>query len=307
MRGISAAVPDTARIKLSSYARTIMLPRLKQKARQAHAQIPSSKAKTLYDPRIGRTVSEIDFRCNVCGAQMKNWPLAALGRDHVSCLICNAFGRAAGIIHLLSLALHGRSIPLPDWPVRKDIKGVGLSDWAGYAGRLPAKVSYQNTFYHKSPRLDICDPDPALHGTCDFLISTDVFEHVPPPASRAFEGAAKILKPGGALVLTVPFAPRPRTVEHFPDLHDFRIEKREGNYVLINRRKDGRVEEHRDLVFHGGPGSTLEMRIFGRDDLLQELNAAGFIIERFLDEPVLEWGIMQWEKASIPILARKPG
>lgn len=107
--------------------------------------------------------------------------------------------------------------------------------------------------------------------------------------------------------MSVPFGPRPNTIEHFPDLHEFEVEKRDGDYVLVNRRKDGRVEEHRNLVFHGGPGSTLEMRVFGREALLAELTAAGFTYEGFLAEPVLDWGIVHWEGVSLPILARKAG
>lgn len=305
MGGLFASVPDSVRVRLGASARTLLRPYLERKARRAHAAIAPAKVRSLVDPRSGKTVTEIDFRCNICGSHMRRWPLAALGRGLSSCLTCNSFGRARAVVHLLSLALHGRSLALPDWPKRHDIKGAGLSDWAGYAGRLPAKVDYRNTFYHKAPRLDICAPDPALHGTLDFLISTEVFEHVPPPAARGFQGAAKVLKPGGALVLTVPFGPRPNTIEHFPDLHDYKLEKRAEGYVLINKRKDGRIEEHRKLVFHGGPGSTLEMRVFGREALLEELTAAGFTHEGFLDQPVLEWGIVQWEPVSLPILARK--
>ena len=35
----------------------------------------------------------------------------------------------------------------------------------------------------------------------------------------------------------------------------------------MNWTADGRIETFDDLVFHGGPGSTLEMRVFSEDAL----------------------------------------
>ena len=90
----------------------------------------------------------------------------------------------------------------------------------------------------------------------DFVISTEVFEHVAPPVSRAFTGAFSLLKPGGHLILTTPFTNKPATVEHFPDLQDYRIVEFSDDYVLVNRAKDGRYALHENLIFHGGPGTT---------------------------------------------------
>ena len=46
---------------------------------------------------------------------------------------------------------------------------------------------------------------------------------------------------------------------------------------------------HENLSFHGGPGSVLEMRIFGEGNLFDLLNAAGFDSVKALppcDEPI---------------------
>ena len=48
-------------------------------------------------------------------------------------------------------------------------------------------------FLHKEPRLDITSVDASLHGQFDFIISTEVFEHVAAPVSRAFENARDML------------------------------------------------------------------------------------------------------------------
>ena len=46
--------------------------------------------------------------------------------------------------------------------------------------------------------------------------------------------------------------------------------------VLRNRTREGVIQEFRNLVFHGGRGTTLEMRAFGEEDLLRHLRGAGF-------------------------------
>jgi hypothetical protein len=60
---------------------------------------------------------------------------------------------------------------------------------------------------------------------------------------------------------------------------------------LINRTRDGRVQQFRDLVFYGGPGQTLEMRLFCCNDVFGLAQAAGFGSVEMLEEPVWEFGI----------------
>ena len=223
-----------------------------------------------------------------------------------SCARCGSTVRMRSIVHLVSMAVFGRSIALPEFPRRKDVRGVGLSDWDEYARRLAERLDYTNTYYHQAPRLDITRPEPHLDASCDFIISTDVFEHVEPPVSRAFEGARRMLKPGGTLVLTVPYAiETDQTLEHYPDLHEWSLVQREdGGYTVRNRRRDGQVEEFHSPVFHGGPGTTLEMRLFSRDSLLRDLRAAGFREVRVADEDVPEFGIVWPVPWSLPVVAR---
>jgi SAM-dependent methyltransferase len=195
---------------------------------------------------------------------------------------------------------------IPDWPANMAIKGVGLSDWHGYASRLPRKVDYINTYFHTEPYLDICRPPAEYTGAFDFVISTEVYEHVPPPVSRAFEATYKILKPGGAFIFTVPFTNQPDTLEHFPDLNRFEIVKIDDDFVMVNKKTDGTYELHTKLVFHGGPGTTLEMRVFSRNAVLKHLQAAGFKNFEVMDQPYLEMGIIHNHPWSLPIVARKP-
>ena len=250
-------------------------------------------------------MSTVSFRCNVCGTAHSNVSRALLGREDASCAACGSSVRMRGIIHHLSLGLFKQSIALPDFPVRPDIKGVGLSDWLGYAANLAQKLGYTNTFYHQAPFLDIVAPPPDHLARYDFVISTDVFEHVPPPVSRAFDGSAALLKPGGLLVLTVPFTDVPTTVEHYPDLKQFAVAKVGGEWVLVNRDQTGAYSVHTGLVFHGGPGDTLEMRIFSRADTLRWLAQAGFVDVVVHEGAAPQWGVIPPHHHGLPITARR--
>src|SRR5437879_5782180 len=73
-------------------------------------------------------------------------------------------------------------------------------------------------------------------------IAAHGFEHVVPPVSRAVANARRLLKPGGVLIFSVPFSLDADTVEHFPDLNDYRIVKTGGRIRLENRCVDGRMQ-----------------------------------------------------------------
>jgi SAM-dependent methyltransferase len=144
----------------------------------------------------------LDFSCNICGNKNVTW-LDALGRETPSCSKCGSTVRMRAIIGLLSMELFGRILKISDFPVRVDIHGMGMSDWEEYADRLAEKFNYINTFYHKEPRLDIKNIDTTMEKTFDFIISTDVFEHVEPDISTAFSNTYKLLKPNGTLIFSV--------------------------------------------------------------------------------------------------------
>ena len=243
------------------------------------------------------------FECNICGAP-NQFDLSSLDRETKSCAACNSSARWRGVVDALSYELFGESVKLPDFPVRRDIRGLGLSDWSGYARLLDEKFNYLNTFYHQEPRLDIADIDRSLEGKADFVIASDVFEHVAPPIIDAFGNARRLLKPGGILLLTVPWGGGPRTVENYPRLNKFEIVERDGRKVLRNLRRDGVVEEHIDPRFHGGEGAVLVMRLFGKQELIDNLKAAGFASTRVHEGPKFQIGVFWPGNHSVPVAAR---
>jgi SAM-dependent methyltransferase len=244
------------------------------------------------------------FTCNICGAECER-PAGGFGREVESCATCRSTVRVRGLIAVLSREIFGVPLALPDFPTLKGLRGFGMSDSAELAERLAAKFDYTNTFYHQAPRLDITDPSPNDLGRYDFIISSEVMEHVPTPVERAFENLCHMLKPDGLLLLTVPYTIDGRTVEHFPQLHQYALAAPGGQTVLVNRREDGSLEVFENLVFHGGDGSTLEMRVFSEPGLRKTLHASGFDSVEVASADVLEFGVEHAETWSLPVVARK--
>jgi hypothetical protein len=246
------------------------------------------------------------FTCNVCGRDTDGVPRVQVqNREFQSCGHCRSSLRMRSIVHALSLALYGRSVPLREFRADKRIAGLGMSDWEGYARGLAEKFSYTNTYYHQEPRLDITAIPESMVERHRFLISSDVFEHIPPEGlEAAFANSRRLLRGNGVFIFTVPFAKEGGTREHFPRLHDWRIEERGGRRVLSNTTACGERETFEDLVFHGGDGMTLEMRVFGEEDLRRRLAAAGYSKVEIGVPDELRYGIAWPIDHSLPIVAR---
>lgn len=245
----------------------------------------------------------VAFACNICGASCRA-AIEKLEREGSHCPACDCTMRYRAVIHHLSTALFGRSLCIDQFPASaRRLTGIGMSDSPRYAKRLAARLDYTNTYYHMEPRLDVLAPPREYLDRFRFVVSSDVLEHVAPPIDRAFANLHAMLVAGGTLVLTVPFAVDGDTIEHYPELHDYRIEQRAGGRVLVNRTIDGRVQEFDGLVFHGGPGTTLEMRLFSEGALRRHLHDAGFRDIRVHREHVLERGIYWAHPWSVPITA----
>lgn len=245
----------------------------------------------------------VEFSCNICDmVNRKRRP--EVGRESPSCDGCGSTVRMRAVAFLVVKHLQGTGGPLRTLGQSQHV-GVGLSDWAGYAKPLERLLRYQNTYYTREPRLDITNPPPHLEGHADFVIASDVFEHVMPPVDKAFSGAFRLLRPGGAMIFSVPYGLVGDTIEHFPNLHDFSIQGEGADVHLVNRTAQGTLETFRGLCFHGGEGATLEMRVFSLPSLEAHCQAAGFESpEIMLDVP--EHGILWPHGWSRAMLLRRP-
>jgi SAM-dependent methyltransferase len=213
--------------------------------------------------------------------------------------------RHRSLVAVLVHELFGVALPICQLPVLKSIRGLGLSDTELYARVLADRFYYRNTYLHREPVLDIADPGPQEPHALDFLLASEVFEHVRPPVERAFENALALLRAEGVLVMTVPYELQGETKEHFPDLSDFAAVTLRSGAALVNRTAAGELQLFSDLVFHGGRGSTLELRCFSESGLRKVLADAGFAYVRIHAEDYPEYGIVHQESWSLPIAARR--
>jgi hypothetical protein len=228
-----------------------------------------------------------------------------LVRESENCGRCGSSVRLRALIAVLSEEIFGTLLALPEFPVLKGIRGIGMSDTPDLAGRLAEKFDYTNTFYHQAPVFDVTEPDERDRERYDFILSSEVLEHVPPPVERSFAALYGMLKPDALLVMTTPYNLDGKTAEHFPDLYEYTLASPGGRTVLVNRRRDGSIETFENLTFHGGHGSTLEMRAFTEGSLRELFKQAGFDSIHFACENRPEFGVEHAESWSLPIAARK--
>lgn len=241
------------------------------------------------------------YACNVCGSANETSVLG-FAREEVTCG-CGSTLRYRATLHALSTELFGACLPLDRFPSRRELRGLGLSNWLGYSSQLAERLDYINTFYRAEPALDITAPPPSWLGTYDFVIAGDVFEHVAPPVVEALANARRLLRSGGFLLLTVPYRFAGPLVEHYPDLFDWEIVTEGDRSRLRNRTRDGVVQEFDDVVFHGRKRSV-ELRVFSEPSLAAALAAAGFRSVRFCHDPCFGFGISWREARGVPVVAR---
>ena len=246
----------------------------------------------------------IEFTCNLCGGANRQ-TIRELGREDASCESCGSTVRTRGLLRVLSMELFGTSLAVPDFPCMKSIRGLGTSDTAHYASLLAEKFDYRNTFHDRAPQLDIMHPPEEEFEKYDFVISSEVFEHVPPPVEAAFASIRRLLKPNGVLVFTVPYSIEDRTLEHYPDLHEYTVAPLGGSSVLLNRTPDGLLQVFDKLVFHLGATPALEMRVFAERDLTTMLAGVGFAGVHVHGENYPAFGILYPERWSLPLAARR--
>jgi SAM-dependent methyltransferase len=243
----------------------------------------------------------LTFTCNICGARNT---VEALPTEPATCA-CGSNVRLRALAHLLSVELFGESMPLAHFPRLKSIRSVGMTDKDCIADILTDKFDYTNTHYDREPRLDVTEFHPGLEGAYDFILCADVLEHIAPPIERALDELCRLLKPNGFAGITIFCHPSDKLREHFPSLHEYRFVTLGDKMLLVNRRADGTLEVRDDLIFHGGTGSTLEMREYGVTALRDQLLAAGFQQAHLLADPLPESGIVLDHDLSQPLIARK--
>ena len=259
------------------------------------------------------------YRCNLSG---KEFTLEDKEKHREGADVFGLNSRLRAIIYVLTKVIKCNEI-LNNVTPNKNIKGIGMSDAQNLASALSKKFNYVNTFYHTKPFLDIYNNEHvSSYYNLDFIISSDVFEHISPYPNIqiAFNNLFKMLKVGGHIIFSVPFI-YDNYYEHFPSLYKYSIEfdKKLNKYYIKNKTITGNEEliygykningENKDLCFHGGPGSTLEMRIFSQEVLIKHLDNAGFKEITFYDPNEItdmqKYGIFWENRCSLVCSAKK--
>ena len=249
--------------------------------------------------------NSITFNCNLCN-QANSLSIEDFDRERPSCRRCSSNVRMRSLIHALSVELFGVSLPLSVFPTVKSIRGLGLSDVPSYAELLTQKFDYHNTSYAGSSHLDITAPPQEEFGKYDFIIASEIFEHVFPPLEKAFRGAFDLLRPNGLLLLTVPYSIDAASIEHYPDMRDLAVAHVGAQTVVVGRNSAGNLEVFENPIFHLGPdGRALEMRRISESDLCKGLIESGFKEVQVCRADYEPFGVIHREGCSLPVVAHK--
>jgi SAM-dependent methyltransferase len=207
--------------------------------------------------------AEVDFKCdfqyafNIKGKRIPNW------RERAICPLCGLNNRLRAAIHLFeqhlesgtdsSIYITEQVSPLYRWLQQNYAQVIG-SEYLG-EDCAPGSVNARGIRHEDLTRLSIADQ------SVDFLLSFDVFEHIPGYA-KAFGECRRVLKPGGAMLYTVPF--RFDAAEHL---------------VRASFDEENQLIHHLPPQYHGDPvrpdAGVLCYQEFGWQ-LMSELRALGF-------------------------------
>jgi SAM-dependent methyltransferase len=204
-------------------------------------------------------------QCNICG--WKGEFLRPEGeREGMLCGNCAASSRLRAVVYWLAKVTGNEGVPLHTWPRNPAVAILESSARGSYPVMLGDKFDYYATEYDPAkiaggtePRL-FADFQHLQFGdrTFDVVIASDVFEHVRDDAA-GYREIFRTLKPGGKLVLTVPYT-------HAQAVTVRRVDTTGGGEVFLMEPE-----------YHGGGGHTLTYRNYGRD-LLTLLTATGFAV-----------------------------
>ncbi|HEY2259175.1 MAG TPA: methyltransferase domain-containing protein [Solirubrobacteraceae bacterium] len=218
--------------------------------------------------------------CNICGtvggiappenaAQITD--TAAL-REGLSCANCGSISRDRALIAALAGML-GEREPLARWSPRRHVRLLETSGYRGHPGFISQLFDHYNLHYVQPPEGDGGQPIDARAGAdlqdlqfpdrfFDIVISAEVLEHVPDERA-AIREIARVLRPGGHLVLEVPYV-------HDSERTLPRVHRWHGRDVYLYP-----PEYHAE--------DTLVYRIFGRE-LLADLSAQGLAVAHLVLE-----------------------
>ncbi len=150
--------------------------------------------------------------------------------------------------------------------------GLGVSDDMKLAQRLFQLFMYTNSYFHQFPTVDITSPPSETRAQFEFIVCSDVLEHVPPPVEFALLGLRSMLRPQGFLVVSVPCQVNPESTEYYPNIVSWDLSDDGLRWTDLA----GIDHFDPDPELHGGSGQTLAFRFWSITDLADRLVRTGF-------------------------------
>lgn len=203
-----------------------------------------------------RVAFQVDHQYSAAHSKEPNW------RERVVCPGCGLNNRLRASVHLFEQLCEPRAdarIYLTEQvtplyaALRERFTSVTGSEYLG-SGWSPGRVDDRGVRHESMTGLSFDD------NQFDYLLSFDVFEHIPTPR-QAFTECARVLAPGGALLFSVPF-----------------LAHADANLIRARLGEDGAVEHLLEPEYHGDPvneAGCLCFQHFGWQ-VLEQLRAAGF-------------------------------
>lgn len=236
-------------------------------------------------------VSEVRFKCCICG---HNQTIARFSqhREMADCAGCGSGPRSRALIYAVLKTIYGdATTDLRSQDARKHIRGIGMSDGEQLSSLLSEKLDYQNTLFHADPFLDVCDKASTVrYSDLSFVICSEVLEHTRQTPVEILPNIRQMLLPGGVLILTTPTVHMPNTIEWYGGAETVAVEKSGESFVVRWRNRRGVEYVDTNPSFHGGPGETLEMRVFSHSELISAGERSGFKVSVIDFDPSRGYG-----------------
>lgn len=258
---------------MTTAASDLRILRLRNRA-EYHAAMAAAGDALAFEQLLQQAYAQADSWllpavCHACGqavALLADWEHSWNGqvnfRERLACPRCGLNTRQRFVAHLVreemtqrphraTVYLHEQTTAFFSWAQANLPAEVIGSEYLGPevpGGAVVGGIRHEDA-------LALSFPDASV----DVVVSQDVLEHVPSIAAAVNE-AARVLRPGGRFLFSVPFDP--------------------GADVTVQRAEivDGEVVRLLDPVFHGNPISAEGSLVFYDHgwDLLDRLRAGGF-------------------------------
>lgn len=196
---------------------------------------PTSTVKNLLRPLVNKLrYPHNRGYCTICEADTVFFEYSTWLRDYYKCTKCGSIPRNRALVKALNVFY-------PDWrelSIHESSPGGPLSDFLKRSAKSYSASHYYDDIprgeYFNGFRSEDLTKLTFEDNSFDLIITSDVFEHVFEPA-LAFKEVARVLKPGGAHVFTMPWYPS--------------IKKS----VQRSKFENGQIIYLKDPVYHGNP------------------------------------------------------